>query len=167
MKAETQNFSSSFGYNQYLSSRVTAVGEECEFIDRFVGEIERTTANLASYEPISSLIKELEQTFKECSQPGWDGYGGQPISEKSLSDAVHFILACLPPELARKAEVCPEPDGDLALEWIGPVDSSFSLSFSGNSTLYYAGQWGESYSHGKEYFHNAQKVIRFIRDTTG
>jgi hypothetical protein len=29
------------------------------------------------------VFEELFQTFKECREPNWDGYGAQPVSDET------------------------------------------------------------------------------------
>ena len=55
------------------------------------------------YEATASRFKELK--------PGWDSYGGKPISHKCLDKALSILS-----ELSDEYQMVPDPDGGVQLE---------------------------------------------------
>ena len=80
----------------------------------------------------------------------WDGYDAEAISQRSAVLALRFLLS-LPPGIPLP-EATPHPDGDLGFDWYGRAGELFSISFSANGMLYYAGvaENGGNRFHGAE-----------------
>src|SRR5574340_190438 len=58
----------------------------------------------------SDLLAELRDAAREAAEPGWDRYGGTPVSDKTLEQARRF-LAVLPVAFPAP-EVSVHPDGE-------------------------------------------------------
>ncbi len=92
----------------------------------------------------------LRNAAEECSQEDWDGYGAKRIDRKSFEESLRF-LEYLPSTLPTP-EVSVEPDGMVAFEWYKRSRWVFSVSFGTNKEIIYAGLFGNSKTHGTEYF---------------
>jgi len=96
------------------------------------------------------IIEEVADILETCSDQGWDGYDGEPVSPLSAHSAAELVRNL--PEGIQTPTVVPEPDGDIALEWRTEDNRLFSLSVTG-PTLIYAGRFGgASRQHGEEPF---------------
>ena len=93
-------------------------------------------------------IDELGEVYLEAVEPGWDGYGAQPISEQVLENAVAFLCA-LPPDLPMP-EVSADAQGDIHFEWSVNSYRTLSVSISPAGLLSYAGLFGPSRTRGLE-----------------
>ena len=94
--------------------------------------------------------QELYQLSADCSEPNWDGYGAQPVSEAAYRNAFRFLE-----NLPLGAEV-PSPgvysDGELTFEWYRGPRCTLSISVSEEGNLNYAALIGSSKAYGKEAF---------------
>jgi hypothetical protein len=93
---------------------------------------------------LAATISQIWALVDECGEPGWDGDGGQPISEVAAKMAADFIGALR--EYAPLPEVAPEPDGFISLDWIQSRNRVFSLSIGEGRRLPYA--WIDGTGHG-------------------
>ena len=96
------------------------------------------------------LVQTLNDLFKQCSVPGWDGYGAKPIDKESYYESLRFIQYL--PDFLPNPEVTIEPDGEIAFEWFNSKRRVFSVSVSRNGELAYAGLLGYNKTHGTEFF---------------
>jgi hypothetical protein len=125
------------------------VSEESEGMEQLLRKISEGCREPASYAWRDALLQELEETAVACSSAGWDGYDAEPVKSEAYSGS--SLLIQLLPEGIIPPRVVPEPDGDLALEWILEGDKHFTLSLSGDSIIY-AGILGKSRKYGREPF---------------
>jgi len=102
----------------------------------------------------------LDEAFRDCSTPDWDGYGAQPASALSKWWAAG-VLACLP-GTAGVPEVAFEPDGDAGLEWWQGPDRVLSVSVGRNGEIRYAARLNGTRIIGTEMF--ADGVSRRLAD---
>jgi hypothetical protein len=105
---------------------------------------------------LGQTSREIKNYFldiaKECSEDNWDGYGAKSFDIVSFCVAANFLL--LLPSNFQKPEINVDPDGEVALEWFNGANKVFSVSFSNNGNLSYAGLFGINKAHGTEYFEN-------------
>ena len=115
--ANTTGYANAF----YPSSLGTS--EAAGFIRRKIQEIAKNQSSTGSAQVSHGKTLELlQKVIKECSLPNWGGEGELPVSSMAKANAEKF-LALLPSRF-RSAEVSPEPDGAIALEWrYGPFKS--------------------------------------------
>lgn len=111
-------------------------------------EIWKTTATIGR--PIEEAAESLLELYKDCSQPNWDGYGANPVSKDSISEALEFIQ--LLPSSFPVPQILAEPSGEIGLEWYKSKRLVFAISFSGKNLITYAGIFGSNKTHGTEYF---------------
>ena len=95
-------------------------------------------------------LRALKHTIAECSEDDWDGYGAKSVDRKSCEESLRF-LDMLPGTIPAP-EVAVEPDGMVAFEWYEEPRWVFSVSFETNGAIAYAGLFGNSKTHGTEYF---------------
>ena len=92
----------------------------------------------------------LEEAYRECSEPDWDGYGAAPADEISMRWASKVLLA-LPAGLG-VPEAAFEPDGAASLEWWHGPDRTLSVSIERNGEIRYPGRLNGARVVGTEMF---------------
>lgn len=107
-------------------------------------------------------LGELKRVYAECSSPGWDGYGAEPISASVDEFATGFLLA-LPLGTPAPA-VGAELDGHITLEWYKSPHRTLSVSVGPNGQLHFAALMGASTQYGSEPFYGEvpQSVLDLI-----
>ena len=104
------------------------------------------------------VFDELFQTFEECREPNWDGYGAQPVNEETYQLAYEFLEAL--PLGTPAPSMGAEPDGHITLEWYYSTRRTLSVSVSPEAELHYAALLGNSKAYGTEpFFGDAPKAI--------
>ena len=126
-----------------------SVSDQGNWLLEILSSIRRKLAeSLALGGPLRDTIDELGEVYLEAVEPGWDGYGAQPISEQVLENAVAFLCA-LPPDLPMP-EVSADAQGDIHFEWSVNSYRTLSVSISPAGLLSYAGLFGPSRTRGLE-----------------
>lgn len=106
------------------------------------------------------MFNELFQTFEECHEPNWDGYGAQPVSDETYRLAYEF-LAALPPGTPVPS-LGAEPDGHITAEWHRSPERTLSVSISADGDLHFAALLGLTKAYGTEPF--VGEVPKIISD---
>ena len=112
---------------------------------------------------LGSVFVALKETYQECSEDGWDGYGALPIAQETYDEAVRFLNAM--PSRLPMPEIVPEPNGDIGFEWTFGKNRTLVASVSGTNRITYAGLLGTgNKSHGTEVFDGSipQTIISHI-----
>ncbi|MGC1870471.1 MAG: hypothetical protein WA700_05890 [Acidobacteriaceae bacterium] len=100
---------------------------------------------------VNDAIRELNDTYRECSTSDWDGYNAVPVSEWSFGFA-SSVLDALP--LGTPApSIGAEPDGHITLEWYKSPYRTLSVSVSATGQLHFAALIGASTQYGSEPFY--------------
>lgn len=86
------------------------------------------------------LRQDIFRVAGECSKPGWDGYGAEPISAKTFLQVQRFINA-LPLGMPLPS-VGAEADGHMTLEWYQNPSRVLSVSISPEGDVHYAALLG-------------------------
>ncbi len=73
--------------------------------------------NLDRPDYLGGVLAAPKETYQECSEEGWDGYGARPVTQETYDEAVRFLGAL--PSWLPTPEIVPEPDGDIGFEWNG------------------------------------------------
>ncbi|MBI5739160.1 MAG: hypothetical protein HZA16_00435 [Nitrospirae bacterium] len=102
---------------------------------------------------LEETIESVEEIYKECSKANWDGYGANPVSRDSVFEATKFLH--LIPSSFPMPQVVAEPSGEIGLEWNNNRGYVFAISFGSKNMIAYAGIFGNSKTHGTEYFGEA------------
>ena len=105
----------------------------------------------------------LWNAVKECGDDDWDGYDAKGMNWNSYEESVRFLDML--PSMTPAPEVAVDPDGMVAFEWHEEPRWVFSVSFETNGAIAYAGLFGNSKTHGTEYFGQAlpQSILDSIR----
>ena len=88
----------------------------------------------------SVLLGELAEVWKQCREPGWDGYGALPVS-RDVYWNTYLFLEALPLGFPRPS-IGAEPDGQLTLEWYRNPRRVVSVSVAPDDLLHYAALLG-------------------------
>jgi len=94
----------------------------------------------------AAVIAHVWALVNECSEPGWDGDGAEPVDRLAAFRAADVIRA-LPPRVPLP-EVAPEPDGSISLDWIRSRSRVFSLTVGSSDRLALAWVDGSDRGHG-------------------
>lgn len=81
--------------------------------------------------------------------PDWDGYGANPMNEKSAEYACEFLNK-LPPNILHP-ELVPEPTGDLTMVW-RLNDYHLVVGIDSDRVIAWGGTTPESSAHGSAKF---------------
>ena len=93
----------------------------------------------------------LKETYQECCEENWDGYGALPISQAAYYEAVRFLVAL--PSWLPTPEIVPEPEGDIGFEWSYGKNRILAASVNGTNRITYAGLLGTgNKAYGTEVF---------------
>lgn len=104
------------------------------------------------------VFGELYQTFDECREPNWDGYGAQPVLDTTCQLAQRFLEAL--PLGTPAPSIGAEPDGHVTVEWHRSPRWTLSISISPRGELHYAALLGLAKAYGTEpFFGEAPKTI--------
>lgn len=124
-------------------------------------EIWKTTITIGR--PIEEAAESLLELYKDCSEKNWDGYGANPVSKDSISEALDFIQ--LLPSSFPMPQMLAEPSGEIGLEWYKDKKMIFAISFNGKNMITFAGIFGGNKIHGEEYFGDSipSRIIENIR----
>ena len=108
------------------------------------------------------VIEQLRAHAATCAAPGWDGYGGEPVSADALAAAIAFVEAI--PEGVEMPAVGAEPDGHITLEWYRSPEQVLSVSVAPDRMIYYAAILGVGRANGAELFSDAvpDPILRLI-----
>lgn len=121
------------------------VSPDAQVLDKIVNDARQWVAVDRSI-----AMSDVLELYEQCSVRGWDGDEAEPIAAESVVNALRFITK-LPVGLPQP-EVCPEPDGEIAIEWYLP-DRQCSVSIGSHSRVAYAARIGlEKRFHGTESF---------------
>lgn len=142
----------------FTSTRSLAAYSKSQGVSEEARETQRRIANLLGGlynteslgKPITSALNALEEVLEECSEDNWDGYEASSVTIDSYLEAKRFLRAL--PAGVPTPEVTVEPDGELAFEWYSGRNRVFTVSIGTDGTLTYAGKFGSSKAHGKDFF---------------
>ncbi|MCU7904396.1 MAG: hypothetical protein KZQ76_00840 [Candidatus Thiodiazotropha sp. (ex Epidulcina cf. delphinae)] len=100
---------------------------------------------------LGDTLDELRETYQECYEDNWDGYGALPVSQATYDEAVRFLNAL--PSWLPVPGIVPEPSGDIGFEWNYGKNRVLAASVNGTNRITYAGLLGTgNKAHGTEVF---------------
>jgi hypothetical protein len=85
------------------------------------------------------LRNRLVDLIQEASEPAWDGYHAEPVTDLAIATA-HYLISLLP-ETMPLPDVVPTPDGEIAFEWDHSSNYFFTVT-TNQGLLIYAGILG-------------------------
>jgi hypothetical protein len=127
------------------------IGEAAQIVRRSVVSVRETWWETVSQGYVCrNVFDQLQALIDEASRDDWDAYGASAVSGLVYQRAMEFARA-LPSEVT-VPEITPEPDGEIAFEWIAGPRWVLSVSVGAHSSLSYAALFGANKVHGKERF---------------
>lgn len=96
------------------------------------------------------LLSEIAAVAQECREPGWDGYGAEPVSLGTYRLAHRLALGL--PDALPIPSVGAEPDGSLTLDWYRDPSHVLSLSVAPDGRTYFAANIGSRRRAGSDDF---------------
>ena len=142
-----------------LTERIQSGSSDvASFLDR---ELRKLLEHYASPR-MDILIAEIEELMADSS-----AQAAVPIDEGTARAAIEF--AFLLPRSLPAPEVAPDPDGEVAFDWLGPKQKMFSVSINKAGRIAFAGRYSEkSKIHGIEQLSEAcpPEIIRGIAKAT-
>ncbi|MBW2059957.1 MAG: hypothetical protein JRI95_00175 [Deltaproteobacteria bacterium] len=97
--------------------------------------------------PLDRMIEALQEIREEASEPNWDGYDAEPISDNTYYQAREMLLYWIS-SYTLLPELSPEPDGGIGFEWYKKNKQVFVISVDGSNEVTYAGIFGLEKEHG-------------------
>jgi hypothetical protein len=97
-----------------------------------------------------SIFDELCAAAEAAREPGWDGYGAEPVSRETYLQAYRFAESL--PLGTQPPTVTTEPDGHIAFEWYVSPHRTLSVSVSPEGDLHYSALLGPNKAYGTEVF---------------
>ena len=111
--------------------------------------------------PLRAALEALDEVFKDCREPNWNGYGARPVSVLTYLKAREFIMNL--PSAVGEPEVAADPDGELALEWFGGRNRILSISISLNGRLTYVYRNGSTRLRGTLWYLDDEVPVEVIK----
>lgn len=148
----------------WTRSHNSGASDTAQCLQRFFRDTVQALRIADTWNRIGDANLLLDEAYQECSTDNWDGYGAQPITASTYTEALAFLNA-LPTNIPIP-EVIPEPDGSVGFEWENGPNRIFSASLNGKGTITYAGLIGKGVkAHGTEIFDDAipQNIIAAIK----
>lgn len=131
------------GFDENSAKRIT------KEIDEAIAQLKKSIT-ITLGRPLDELHDALNELYRECSQPDWDGYGAAAISQDAYEEA-EKIISLLPSSIPIP-EIVAEPTGDIGFEWHKEIGQVFAFSVRGNHIIIFAGIIAGNKVHGSEYF---------------
>lgn len=130
----------------------SGLSEDAQTIENQLTEVRIKTKweNCSIGTSFNAVYEQLKGIAVESEKANWDGYGAEPAKMDSYIEAQLFLNNL--PVSFPLPEASIDPDGEFSFEWYRKAGYSFSVSFSGNNELTYAGIFGINNTHGTEYF---------------
>ena len=94
-------------------------------------------------------LGELEDTKKEASVEGWNGYDARPMNPEAYMNARVFLESM--PSTAPFPEISADPDGDVALDWSFSPGKALSVSIGATGRCTFAWMRGHRTYRGTDW----------------
>jgi hypothetical protein len=141
-----------------------SVSDQGNWLLEILSSIRRKLAeSLALGGALHDTIDQLAEVYLEALEPGWDGYGAQPVSEEVLENAIAFV--CRLPNDLPMPDVSADAQGEIHYEWFSSPYRTFSVSIGAAGVLSYAGLYGASRTRGVELLNGSipETIVSNIR----
>ena len=126
--------------------------------------VQQRRKSISFVEKKREAMLELLETYEECKDEDWDGFGAAPIKRDAYRNACQFIEAL--PDEVDMPEMDAEPDGHLTFGWHRARRHTLSVSVSsdGHRHLYWSALLGPRKRNGSESFQNRipSELLRLI-----
>ena len=118
-------------------------------------------ASQALFGPKEEAISKLLALVSECSERGWDGEDGCPISSSAVLAAESFIRAL--PDTMPLPELAADPDGAVSLDWITAPNRIFTVSTGSSGRLAFAWIDGADRGHAVARFDGERIPLKVLQ----
>lgn len=109
----------------------------------------------------SDILQAIEALRKEYANPDWDGYGANPVNERSIESAAQFVNAL--PETIEEPYVGCDADGFVYLEWYHDPANQCLITFSDDGQII-CNLASNNITHDRTYpFDEALNVYKMIQ----
>ncbi|MEX1014876.1 MAG: hypothetical protein WDZ80_07000 [Candidatus Paceibacterota bacterium] len=147
----TLSYPSNIGFFDYLNNH--GISDDAKSVTDQLSEVKADIKreSITMGKSFSDLQDELDLILDESQDNNWDGYGSKAVIYDSYLEAQKFVDG-YPISSMVLPEVSIDPDGEISFEWYKNPEYCFSISFSGDEILTYAGLFGINKINGSEYF---------------
>lgn len=159
----TMDLLAGYAVLQPLRRSGSAVSLEADAVKQNASTVsEHVESSWALFGAKEEIINKLREFGIECSEPDWDGYEAEPVSETALDRAEIFIRSL--PEGVPLPEISVEPDGDISIDWLPTPTKTFSVSIGGTDRLAYAWLDGTDRGHAVARSNNGDVPPRILQE---
>ncbi len=151
-----------------LISSKNGLSEVAYFIEKRIEKCwEHFDKSIAIAGSQQDTLNEIDEVFRECKEPNWDGYHALPIAVETYEAACCFVRVLQSNLLP--SDVSAEPDGEISLEWFRGPKRVFSLSVGPKHRVSFAGIDGSDEWYGASTFHDKipNRVFESIQGIVG
>ncbi len=156
----------SYAWNTHLSPLDSnSIVSNSAASDTLVTEsVSRLEANTHIAMHRHELFDELMDTYNDCDEDGWDGYGAKAMTPEAYSNA-SCLIQLLPSSIV-PPEIGPTNDGNVAFDWSNGPKKSVTLVINGFGDIYYAQILGRRRKSGYDYLEGelSDDLIRSINE---
>jgi hypothetical protein len=119
-----------------------------------IENIFRDLRNSIIWSRVCEPLEELRDTFSECAENNWDGYGARAMTAATYDEAIRFLNSL--PSDTPLPDIIPEPSGEIGFEWNNGTNKILAVSVGGTNVITYAGVLGKgNKAHGTEIFNDS------------
>jgi len=130
-------------------SSETSIGLQ-KIIESTINDLRQAISWSRACEP----LEVLRETYSECADNDWDGYGAKAMTAATYDEAIRFLNSL--PSNVPLPEIIPEPSGEIGFEWNNGINKILAASVGGTNMITYAGILGKSNkAHGTEIFNDS------------
>lgn len=113
-----------------FQSRTTAAGDDAIELGK------RQLAQIVHFPARRRLLEEAHDFVSSSAVEEWFGAGAKPASPLALDAATLFLMDL--PASFLDAEISPEQDGGITIDWFRRADRQLSITFDHQGSMYYA-----------------------------
>lgn len=97
-----------------------------------------------------TILSLFTKSLSPCLNSNWDGYNALPVSLKTYTMALEFLISM--PASVKLPDITADPDGSVSMEWYRSPEWIFSISIDAYGKLDYAALFGDRKYHGSMYY---------------
>jgi hypothetical protein len=113
-----------------FQSKTTAAGDDAIELGR------RQLAQVVHFPARRRLLEEVQHFVSTSAVEEWFGAGAKPVNPLALDAATLFLMNL--PASFLDAEISPEQDGGITIDWFRRADRQLSITFDYQGSMYYA-----------------------------
>lgn len=124
-----------------IATATAGYSQAAEFVQQQTDAAREQLRSSVSAGDRAEVLNALAEEQEECSHPGWDGYGAEPISLETFQQAYRFVER-LPYGITMPV-VAADAQGHLSFEWYVNPNRVLAVSISEEGELFYAALLGK------------------------